>query len=88
MRLARASESGAARSLDLTVELWRAWFGIDMSDPLVFKVPVEQGLELMPAVCTDHMDAVGRRSRYFGGGDMTSRRFHTPEHTPEPTSSF
>jgi len=30
-----------------------------MSDPLVLHVPVELGLELVPPVCADRMDAEG-----------------------------
>jgi hypothetical protein len=44
-------------SLHLPVELRRSWFDINMSDPLIFYVPVEVRLKFMPAVCTDGMNA-------------------------------
>lgn len=44
-------------SLDLTVELRRARFDIDMPHPLVFDVVVELCLELMAPVGADRMDA-------------------------------
>ena len=47
----------AVGSLDLPIELWRAWFDIHMSDPLVFNVPVEVRLKLVSPVGSDRMDS-------------------------------
>ncbi len=61
---------GAMRSLDLAVELRRARFDVDVTDPLVGHIPVEQGLELVAAVrlfslaagrgCTTRTGSAGR----------------------------
>ena len=40
-------------AFDLAVELWRARLDVDVTNALVFDVPVKLGLELVPAVGSD-----------------------------------
>jgi hypothetical protein len=40
----------AVGALHFAGELRRAWLDVDVPDALIGQVPVEQGLELMPAV--------------------------------------
>lgn len=44
-------------ALDLSVELRSSAFDIGMADALIFNVPVELGLELMPVIGPDFPDA-------------------------------
>ena len=44
------------RPFDLSIQLWRPRFEVDMGDPCVFHVPVEERLKLMAAVGADGMN--------------------------------
>ena len=44
-------------TLDLAVELWGSALDIGMADALILDMPVELGLELMPVVGPDLLDA-------------------------------
>lgn len=44
-------------ALDLAVQLRSSAFDVSMSDALIFDVPVELGLELMPVIGPDFPDA-------------------------------
>ena len=46
-------------ALDLAVELRGTWLDVDVADALVFKVPMELGLELMPIVGSHFADTEG-----------------------------
>ena len=43
--------------LDLTVELWGCALDVGMADALILDIPVDPGLELMPVVGPDLLDA-------------------------------
>ena len=49
----------AVRALDHAIELRRPGLDVDVQDALVGQVPVELGLELMPAVCAHGVNAEG-----------------------------
>ncbi len=49
----------AVRPLDLAVAMWRPGLEVDVPDALIGQVPVEEGLELMPPVGADRVDAEG-----------------------------
>ena len=51
---------GPVGSLDLTVKLRTSRLDVNMSDPLVFDMPVELGLPLMAAVGAKGLDAEGK----------------------------
>src|SRR5215470_1049531 len=48
---------GAMRALDLAVELRRAGLDVHVPDTLVGEMPVEEGLELLPAIRAHRVDA-------------------------------
>ncbi len=45
------------RSLDLSVQLWRAWLDVDVFHAQVCDMPVEEGLELVAAVGSNGSNA-------------------------------
>ncbi len=49
----------AVGALDLPIELRGPRLDVDVPDALIGQVPVEEGLELMPAVGADRVDAEG-----------------------------
>lgn len=52
----------AMRALDLSVQARRAGRDVDVQDPKLLDVPVELGLELVPAVRADLSNPEGKRS--------------------------
>lgn len=54
---------GAVRPFDFAVQLGRSWFDVGVADATVFDVPVELGLELVPAVGSDRLYSEGETSR-------------------------
>ena len=47
---------GSMRSLDLSVELRRAWLDVGVANALVLDMPVEPGLEFVSVVGPDFLD--------------------------------
>ncbi len=43
-------------SLDISIELWRSRFNINVPHTLVLDIPMKLGLKLMTSVCSDRVD--------------------------------